>query len=165
MSVFNMLSNDIIKRLKIIDNSYVISGSQAVMLYVGHDIRECGDLDVHLCKDISYEDISKELGISLDISYEQIPYQIHKGVRIIELERLLANKLNRLNSEYKNKDIYDLYFLLDLDYDKESLKRYIMFEKLNLLIDEKMDFGKFYYEIELGECIQKIMDSLVKIYT
>jgi len=89
-----MLSNDIIKRLKTIDSNYIISGSQAVMLYIGYDIRECNDLDIHLKKEVSYEDISKELNIAVDISYKPIPYQIYKGIRIIQLEKLLANKLN-----------------------------------------------------------------------
>lgn len=160
-----MLSNNIIKRLKTIDSNYIISGSQAVMLYIGYDVRECGDLDLHLCKEIQDKDILKSLGISVDISYEPIPYQIYKGIKIIEFEKLLANKFNRLNTEFRSKDAYDLYFLLDLNYNKELLRRYLLFENINLMFDAKLDFSMFCYDIELEECIQKIKDNLKRIYT
>lgn len=160
-----MINNEKIAHLKNIDDNYVISGSQAVMLYVGHDIRRCSDLDLHLSKEIPCEEISKELDIAVDISYEPIPYQIYKGVRIIQLERLLANKLNRLNFEYRNKDIYDLYFLLDLNYDKKFLRQYLLFENFNLIVNGKMDFSKFYYEVELEKCIQKIKNNIKEICT
>lgn len=160
-----MLSNDIIKRLKTIDSNYIISGSQAVMLYIGYDIRECNDLDIHLKKEVSYEDISKELNIAVDISYKPIPYQIYKGIRIIQLEKLLANKLNRINIEFRNKDLYDLYFLLNLNYNKELLRKYLLLENINLMFDAKVDFSMFCYDIELEECIQKIRDNLKRIYT
>lgn len=158
-----MLSSDIIERIKNVDNNYVISGSQAVMIYVGHDIRECNDLDIHLEKEVSYEDISKELDIPLDISYEPIPYQIYKGIRIIELEKLLANKLNRINIEFRNKDLYDLYFLLNLKYNARILKKYLLLKEFNLV--DSVDFSKFYFEIKLEECVQKIKINLQKIYS
>lgn len=160
-----MLSNDIIKRLKTIDSNYIISGSQAVMLYIGYDVRECGDLDLHLCKEIQDKDILKSLDISVDISYEPIPYQIYKGIRIIEFEKLLANKFNRLNTEFRSKDAYDLYFLLDLNYNKELLRKYLLFENINVMFDVKVEFSMFCYDIELEECIQKIRDNLKRIYT
>lgn len=158
-----MLSSDIIERIKNIDNNYVISGSQAVMIYVGHDIRECNDLDIHLKKEVSYEDISKELNIAVDVSFEPIPYQIYKGIRIIELEKLLANKLNRINIEFRNKDLYDLYFLLNLKYNESVLLKYISFKDLGLV--ESVDFGKFYFKINPEECIEKIRNNLHKIYS
>ena len=162
-----MLSSDIIERIKNIDSNYVISGSQAVMIYVGHDIRECNDLDIHLKKEVSYEDISKELNVAVDISYEPIPYQIYKGIRLIELEKLLANKLNRINIEFRNKDLYDLYFLLDLKYSESVLVKYLSFKNFNLIINENenVDFSEFYFEIEIEECVQKIKNNLYKIYS
>lgn len=158
-----MLGSDIIERIKNIDGNYVISGSQAVMIYVGYDIRECNDLDIHLKKEVSYEDISKELNIAVDISYKPIPYQIYKGIRIIQLEKLLANKLNRINIEFRNKDLYDLYFLLDLKYSESVLKKYLLFNNFNLV--ESVDFSKFYFGIKLEECVQKIKNKLQKIYS
>lgn len=135
------------------------------MLYIGYDVRECGDLDLHLCKEIQDKDILKSLGILVDISYEPIPYQIYNGIRVIALERLLANKLSRLNTEFRSKDAYDLYFLLDLKYNKELLRRYLLLENVNLTFDTKIDFKMFYYQIKSEECIQKIRDNLRGIYT
>ena len=162
-----MLSSDIIERIKNIDSNYAISGSQAVMIYVGHDIRECNDLDIHLKKEVSYEDISKELNVAVAISYEAIPYQIYKGIRLIELEKLLANKLNRINIKFRNKDLYDLYFLLDLKYSESVLVKYLSFKNFNLIINENenVDFSEFYFEIEIEECVQKIKNNLHKIYS
>lgn len=162
-----MISNNVTTKLKNIDNNYVVSGSQAVMLYIGYDIRKCSDLDLHLSKEIPCEKISKQLGIAVDISYEPIPYQIYKGIRIIQLERLLANKLNRLNEKIGDKDLYDLYFLFDLKYSTNILKKYLVFKNTDLVLDENgnVDFSKFYFEVGLEECIQKIKNNLHKIYS
>jgi len=65
----------------------------------------------------------------------------------------------------RKKDLYDLYFLLNLNYNKELLRKYLLIENINLMFDAKVDFSMFCYDIELEECIQKIRNNLKRIYT
>lgn len=128
-----MLSNDIIEKIKDIDEEYVISGSNATMLFMGHDIRECKDIDLHLNKRVTGKEIDKLIGIKTDISYESFPHQIHNGIRLVKLEKLIADKINKLNNKPRCKDIYDLYFLLDLQYDKTVLCEYLEVRNIDMI--------------------------------
>lgn len=162
-----MISNETIEKIKSIDEEYVISGSNATMLYVGHNIRECKDIDLHLSKRVSGKEVDKVIGIKTDISYESFPYQIYNNVRLVKLEKLIADKINRLNNKPRCKDIYDLYFLLDLQYDKLILSQYICIDNINDIVVDEEEFCNFvnttYYTVKLKDSLHKIQECLTKI--
>ena len=45
-----MLSKKEIDIIKSMDENYIIGGSNAAMIYIGHDIRNCNDFDLHLSR-------------------------------------------------------------------------------------------------------------------
>lgn len=49
-----MISKENIQFIKNIDEHYIIGGSDATMLYIGRDIRECCDLDLHMSKKVDF---------------------------------------------------------------------------------------------------------------
>lgn len=125
---------DVISRVR---DDYVISGSAATMIYLGKEIREIGDIDVHFESELTKEDIKVlseykkinsynkneivfEDGLKMDISYEKFPYEIHNGIKLVKLEKLVNDKINRGRA----KDIYDLYFFFGLDEIKTMRKIY-----------------------------------------
>lgn len=112
-----MITLQQINNLKQLDADYVIGGSNAVMWYIGHDIRKCNDIDIHLTnKDVTREEVEDIFNQPVDISYEQIPCQIYNDIRVMQLEYLIALKLERMS----RKDIYDLYFLLNIKFNKKE---------------------------------------------
>lgn len=163
-----MINNEIIEKIKGIDEEYVISGSNATMLYVGYDIRECKDIDLHLSKRVSGEEANKVIGIKTDISYESFPYQIYNGIRLVKLEKLIADKINRLNSKPRCKDIYDLYFLLDSQYDKTVLSEYLEVRDIDMIFVDKNKFNDFvnttFFSVGLYDCLNKIKEHIKLIY-
>lgn len=70
-----MITLQQINNLRQLDADYVIGGSNAVMWYIGYDIRKCNDIDIHLTnKDVTREEVEDIFNQPVDISYEQIPY-------------------------------------------------------------------------------------------
>ena len=157
---------EIIKYLSKIRDDTIISGSVAGMLYLKKEIRKCNDIDIQLKYPLRDSDIEKinnkypikqyennsiilNNGKEIDIYYNDIPYTIIDDCKVMELERLLANKINRCFSNPKYKDIYDLYFLLDLKYNINILNSYLKKYENNdiILLDKKND--SIYYEIDI----------------
>jgi len=153
-----MISKSQIKFIEKIDSNYVIGGSNATMIYIGYEIRKCDDIDLHLTKIVD-ESLFKKLG-NVDIFYDSIPCIVYKEIRLIKLEKLIANKFNRLYVDTRSKDLYDLYFLLDLDYNIDELKEYV--NKSQNIIDINNDFSSFIetvnYKISINDCISKIKE-------
>ena len=162
-----MINNEIIEKIKGIDEEYVISESNATMLYIGRDIRECKDIDLHLSKRVFGEEVDKVIGIKTDINYESFPYQTYNGIRLVKLEKPIADKISRINSRLRCKDIYDLYFLLDLQYDELVLRQYVCIDNINALVVDEKEFCNFvnttYYVVKLEDCLNKIQECLSKI--
>ena len=161
-----MISKKQLEIIKNIDNEYVISGSSAVMLYVGRDIRPCNDLDIAMQK----PDVAKKLieyGFNADVSSEKKEWQDCKGVRLVKLEDLISYKINRYSREYAPKDIFDLYYLFEIGYDRRYIK-----QKIQLAYIAESKIGKEKYEqflpsafekISYTDCIDRLNTELKKI--
>lgn len=105
-----MLSEKEIEMIKSMDENYIIGGSHAVMIYIGHDIRRCNDLDLHLSKRINISSLKRILKMDIEIQYDQPQFTNFKGVRLIRLEDIISYKMKRMHP----KDIHDLSYLLKL---------------------------------------------------
>lgn len=115
------------------DKKYIIGGSNAAMIHIGYDIRRCNDLDLHLSKTIDVSMLENIINMKIDVQYDQPPFTVLKGVRVLKLENIISHKINRLSV----KDIYDLSFLLNLNFNINEIKSYsnkdIMKEKENYI--------------------------------
>lgn len=113
-----MLSKKEIDIIKSMDENYIIGGSNAAMIYIGHDIRNCNDFDLHLSKKINISKLKSILKMDIEIQYDQPEFTSFKGIRLIRLEDLISYKIKRMNPN----DVYDLSFLLKLDFDMSKVK-------------------------------------------
>ncbi len=113
-----MLSKKEIDIIKSMDENYIIGGSNAAMIYIGHDIRNCNDFDLHLSKKINISKLKSILKMDIEIQYDQPEFTSFKGIRLIRLEDLISHKIKRMNPN----DVYDLSFLLKLDFDMSEIK-------------------------------------------
>lgn len=137
-----MLSKEIIKVIESLDNKYIIGGSNAIMIYIGQDIRECKDLDLHLSKPIDIGLIENLAKMKIDVQYDQPEYSIVSGVRVLKLEKIISYKINRLLL----KDIYDLSYLLKLDFNINEIQ----------IHSQKKILKEDYNNIDFSETIEKI---------
>lgn len=113
-----MLSKKEIDIIKSMDENYIIGGSNAAMIYIGYDIRHCNDLDLHLSKKINISKLKSALKMDIEIQYDQPEFTSFKGIRLIKLEDLISYKIKRMHPN----DVYDLSFLLKLDFDMSEIK-------------------------------------------
>lgn len=150
-----MINKQTLQLIEQMDDEYIIGGSQAVMLYLGKDIRECKDIDLHVTKPID----TGAIGMPTDLFIDRIPYQVHNGVRLIKLEKLMANKFNRFHRTPMWKDIYDFYHLLDMPYDIELLRSYIYDKSMSIDIPDDIDFSKGFLPLTSEECLRKIHEK------
>lgn len=138
--------------LELKNNGYdfVISGSVAVMLYFEKVIRKCKDIDLHTKDKVTYDKLfNQKLKFSVDVYYDELIYQLKDGLKLIKLEKLIADKILRASIKTKDyprvKELYDLQFLLKLEYKKELLYKYLKHNFLEYDIDGKT---KLYIEEE-----------------
>lgn len=153
-----MLNREIIEVIEKIDKKYIIGGSNATMIHLGDDIRKCNDLDLHLSKPIDVSMIENIINMKIDVQYDQPPFTVIKGIRVLKLENIISYKINRLSV----KDIYDLSFLLNLNFNINEIEIYsnkdIMKEKANYI---KAFYNKdeFYKAVER---IERIKNQIMK---
>lgn len=115
---------EIIDIISSVREDYVVSGSVATMLYIGEKTRECNDLDIHIKEKFKETEINKinnikpidtyneneiifKNGIKVDINYEDFPYQVFNGYKLVKLEKLINDKTIRS----REKDLFDLKYL------------------------------------------------------
>ena len=150
-----MINKETIKYLESLDPNYVIGGSVAVMLYLGYDIRKCNDLDIHILNHIDDSNCLKQLvGKDVHIQYDHPEFSIISGINVLKLEDIITYKINRLMLN----DIYDLSYLLKLNYDINKIK--ITSKKEirgdDYIFDDKSDF----YEVLNFENAKGLIDNL-----
>ena len=73
-----MLSKKEIDIIKSMDENYIIGGSNAAMIYIGHDIRNCNDFDLHLSKKINISKLKSILKMDIEIQYDQPEFIVLK---------------------------------------------------------------------------------------
>lgn len=151
-----MISKDIVEVIEKMDEKYVIGGSNAAMIYIGYDIRKCNDLDLHLSKNINISMLQDILKMEINVQYDQLRYTVFNGIRVLKLEDIISYKINRLSL----KDIYDLYFLLKLDFNINEIKIY---SNKNVM-EAKEDYIKSIYKEadfnETAEMINRIRNQI-----
>lgn len=161
-----MINNEIVKKLTSIDKNYVISGSNATNHHLGYELRQCNDLDVHMTTNLDENSISELLGINVDVSPAIIPHDLIDGVRVMNLEYLIAGKINRISSLNRCKDLYDVYFLLQKDINIDKLKSFLQVNNISGCEIKDNDFNEFTqklkYKIDKASCINKINDIIKK---
>lgn len=170
---------ELIELISMIRNDYLISGSVATMIYLNKEIRKCNDMDVHFNKELTEHEIylldkkkkiqnynQKQIVFEdktkVDINYEKFPISIYNSIRLVKLEKLIGDKINRCINNFRNKDLYDLYFLLELRYDLENLRDYII-EYKPIVYDSKV-FNEFQksckYKINHKKALEKILNVI-----
>ncbi len=153
-----MISKAIVKVIEKMDEKYVIGGSNAAMIYIGYDIRKCNDLDLHLSKNIDVSMLQDIIKMEINTQYDQPRYTVFNGIRVLKLEDIISYKINRLSL----KDIYDLYFLLKLDFDINEIKIY----SNNDVMEEREKYIKSIYKEadfnETAEMINRIRNQIME---
>lgn len=153
-----MLNRNIIEAIEKMDKKYIIGGSNATMIHIGYDIRKCNDLDLHLSKPINISLLENIINMKIDAQYDQPSFTVLKGIRVLKLENIISYKINRLSA----KDIYDLSFLLNLNFDINEIKIYSNKD----IMEEKENYIKIFYKednfYKVVETIEKIRNKTMK---